>query len=365
MCSRTFYFWYIRLKITFMKSLLLTFALLFLFTEAQAQLFKHRKIQYQRVELKGLFHPQEKKDPIQKFEHVSAATKPVGALAFSEDSTSCDILTLVSGEVMEAKVIEFIYNKVRVKLCDDLNRPTQLIDKERVVSIEYADGRIEKFKEKKEAPKTIPEEDPCDTIVLINGDKIIAHFDGMDEQVVNYTLCNRKRATKVTSPKEVIEEIRLFDGARLPVTPKKQEPKLLVIEKPVLDTVISKPVLSDQAQKSEPTKRQKQVSKRQRQTGVGLGILGTLPLIPSMAILAWSYFYDSGTFLIESFMGGTAAFGFLLALILAASGLRRARWHRDRHPGIFDFTKAITIVSTVFFIVALASTVVFLALYGF
>ena len=74
---------------------------------------------------------------------------------------SCDKIITKGGDVIEAKVMEYWYDKIRYKKCENLKNPSQLIQSEEVFMIIYADGRKEVVStvEKMLKPDSIPAEE--------------------------------------------------------------------------------------------------------------------------------------------------------------------------------------------------------------
>jgi hypothetical protein len=145
---------------------------------------------------------------------------------------SCDEIILTDGTIIRGKVLEFIYNKVHFKLCDYPNRPSQIISKDDVFLIKYANGDKENFSVISNKPvkvdsvqiksaekaedqvetKELVKQESTEEIILLNGQILKGKILEMSDESIKYKKANQLEGPTFVIAKSEVLLVRYKDG---------------------------------------------------------------------------------------------------------------------------------------------------------
>ena len=178
---------------------------------------------------------------------VSAIDKSALALVDEESiaDPDCDQIILKNGEIINGKVLEYWYDNVRYKTCDDLNKPSQLIKADEVFMILYADGTKEVVSslELDKQPSDVKEVAPpisnkkeviippkdnsskCDNIVMEDGNTINGKVLEITPDLIKYKSCDLEDSPLYTIERSKALLIQYSNGQSEKLSTAKKEAK--------------------------------------------------------------------------------------------------------------------------------------------
>lgn len=151
-------------------------------------------------------------------------------------SDSCaDLITMLDSTKLEAKIIEITEDVIKYKRCDHSDGPLYTANKNNIAYIRYKNGVQEII--------TKPVR-PCrDSIIFINGNKMLAQVLEVGNETIKYKSCNDLKGLTNEINKSNIGRIRYSDGRTVYLnevvyTPIKPERKVSKVLKLILGGVL-------------------------------------------------------------------------------------------------------------------------------
>lgn len=134
-------------------------------------------------------------------------------------SDECDIIVLINGNEIKAKIIEVTKELIKYKKCENLNGSIFLIKKSEVFMLKYPNGikniiiqnnansLVQESNQSQKAP--LPE---CDNIVLLNGEEIRAKILEDTADKIKYKICDNKNGLTNEVKKNEVFKLNYFNG---------------------------------------------------------------------------------------------------------------------------------------------------------